>query len=76
MQQLRRAHEETGTRTRAGHTHTHTHTHTFVSVNYGGFPLTSITFIVTKRYVLSPKPALTENLSAFLHFQINIIYYF
>ncbi len=72
MQQLRRAHEETGTRTRAGHTHTHT----FVSVNYGGFPLTSITFIVTKRYVLSPKPALTENQSAFLHFQINIIYYF
>ncbi len=33
-------------------------------------------FIVTKRYVISPKPALTENQSAFLHFQINIIYYF
>ncbi len=43
-------------------THTHTHTHTFVSVNCGGFPYTSITFILTKQYFLSPYPKLTENL--------------
>ncbi len=31
-------------------------THTFVSVNCGDFPYTSVTFILTKLYFLSPNP--------------------